>query len=155
MSEGTGTRELTREFLTYIQVEKGLSRNTLQNYARDISRLKTWADTKRKRIEQLDRKDLREWIASMSPKGCAVVDSPCRSAARGSSFLCLSGSAARSQKYSTPQRSSHLRSPTEERWSAAAPGLQTMLACAIRAMLAGLRSGLRVSESALRGEESI
>jgi len=71
MSERHSTRDLAREFLTYIQVEKGLSRNTLQNYARDVRRLQVWASEKGKQIDRLQRKDLREWIASMSREGLA------------------------------------------------------------------------------------
>ena len=112
MSERTGTRDLAREFLTYIQVEKGLSRNTLQNYGRDITRLKAWADTKRKRIEQLDRKDLREWIASMSREGLAPSSiARAVSAARGFfRFLMLDRHVQRdpTEDLHTPQRSSHL-----------------------------------------------
>src|SRR3989442_6573297 len=71
MSDRTANRDLVREFLTYIQVEKGLSRNTLQNYARDIHRLQSWAVDRGRRIERLERKDVREWIASMSREGLA------------------------------------------------------------------------------------
>ena len=60
MSERTSKRDLVREFLTYIQVEKGLSTNTLQSYARDIRKLHGWAEKNSKQIEKLERKDLRE-----------------------------------------------------------------------------------------------
>src|ERR1051325_1857607 len=60
-----------REFLTYIQVEKGLSTNTLLSYTRDIAKLNAWAERNSKPIEALDRKDLREWIARMSRDGLA------------------------------------------------------------------------------------
>ena len=49
-------RDFVREFLNYIQVEKGLSRNTLQSYARDIAKLQQWAAQNRKPIEKLERK---------------------------------------------------------------------------------------------------
>src|SRR5437762_13089505 len=77
-------RDLFREFLTYIQVEKGLSANTLQSYARDIAKLQAWAVQNRKPIEKLQRKDLREWIARMSRDGLAPSSiSRTVSAARG------------------------------------------------------------------------
>src|SRR5437763_9369658 len=71
MSERSGNRDLVREFLSYIRVEKGLSANTLQSYARDIAKLQSWAVNAHKRVEALERKDLREWIASMSREGLA------------------------------------------------------------------------------------
>ena len=71
MSERTPKRDQIREYLNYIQVEKGLSANTLQSYARDLARLDSWAVKNRKRIEGLERKDLREWIARMSRDGLA------------------------------------------------------------------------------------
>src|SRR5437879_10120238 len=84
MNERLQHRDLIREFLTYIQVEKGLSANTLQSYARDIAKLQSWAETNHKPIERLDRKDLREWIARMSRDGLAPSSiSRSVSAARG------------------------------------------------------------------------
>ncbi len=71
MSERIHKRDLVREFLTYIQVEKGLSSNTLQSYARDIAKLQSWSQKTGKQIERLERKDLREWIARMSRDGLA------------------------------------------------------------------------------------
>ena len=43
MIKRSNNRDLVREFLTYIQVEKGLSANTLQSYARDIAKLQSWS----------------------------------------------------------------------------------------------------------------
>ena len=50
MLRQSSNRDHVREFLAYIQVEKGLSANTLQSYARDIARLKAWAEQSRKPI---------------------------------------------------------------------------------------------------------
>ena len=36
-------RDFVKEFLTYIQVEKGLARHTLDSYKRDLERLHAWA----------------------------------------------------------------------------------------------------------------
>ncbi len=71
MSGPSNRRDHVREFLSYIQVERGLARNTLQSYARDIARLQSWAQKNGKQIEKLERKDLREWIAGMSREGLA------------------------------------------------------------------------------------
>ena len=105
-------RDLVREFLTYIQVEKGLSANTLQSYARDIAKLQSWAETNHKPIERLDRKDLREWIARMSRDGLAPSSiSRSVSAARGFfNFLMLDNHVKRhpAEDIHTPQRYSRL-----------------------------------------------
>ena len=57
----TTGRDLAREFLNYIQVEKGLSANTVQSYARDITRLQTWAEQKNKHFAELERKYIRRF----------------------------------------------------------------------------------------------
>ena len=60
------SRDFTKEFLTYIQVEKGLARHTLEGYKRDLARLHTWATANGKQIAELTRADLRKWIAGLS-----------------------------------------------------------------------------------------
>src|SRR5437660_5851151 len=112
MSEQIDHRNFVREFLSYIQVEKGLSANTLESYARDIAKLQSWADKNRKQIEKLERKDLREWIARMSRDGLAPSSvSRSVSAARGFfRFLMLDGHIQRhpAEDIHTPQRYSRL-----------------------------------------------
>src|SRR3989475_12902573 len=112
-------RDLVREFLTYIQVEKGLAANTLQSYKRDIAKLQGWAEKNGKQTEQLERKDLREWIARMSREGLSPSSvSRAVSAARGFfRFLMLDGHIKRhpAEDLHTPQRLSYLpRFLTEE-----------------------------------------
>ena len=96
MSERLPQRDLVREFLSYIQVEKGLSANTLQSYARDLTRLQAWAQKNGKQVEKLERRDLREWIAGMSREGLAP-SSVARSvsAARGFLHVTISYASAR------------------------------------------------------------
>ena len=112
MSRRSTNRDLVREFLAYIQVEKGLSANTLQSYARDIARLQTFAELNRKPIEKLERKDLREWIARMSREGLAPSSiSRTVSAARGFfRFLMLDNHIDKhpAEDIKTPQRPSPL-----------------------------------------------
>ena len=48
-------RDFIKEFLTYIQVEKGLARHTLDSYKRDLDRLHTWAGANKKQITELTR----------------------------------------------------------------------------------------------------
>ena len=154
MSERHSTRDLAREFLTYIQVEKGLSRNTLQNYARDVRRLQVWASEKGKQIDRLQRKDLREWIASMSREGLAPSSvARAVSAARSLfKFLMLDRHVQRdpTEDLHTPQKSSRLpKFLTEEEMERLlrAPDINSDLGVRDRAMLELMyAAGLRVSE---------
>ncbi len=86
-------RDLIKEFLNYIQVEKGLARNTLESYARDLARLDQWANRSGKTIPELTRPDLRKWIAQLSKDGLAPSSvARAVSAARGLfRFLMLDG----------------------------------------------------------------
>jgi len=154
MSERNGIRDLTREFLTYIQVEKGLSQNTLQNYARDVRRLQVWSSGKGKQIDQLQRKDLREWIASMSREGLAPSSvARAVSAARSFfKFLMLDRHVRRdpTEDIHTPQKSSRLpKFLTEEEMERLllAPDINRDVGVRDRAMLELMyAAGLRVSE---------
>src|SRR2546423_4506440 len=154
MSERSGNRDFVREFLGYIQVEKGLSANTLESYARDISKLQTWADKNHKQIEKLERKDLREWIAGMSRAGLAPSSvSRAVSAARGFyRFLMLDGHINRhpAEDLSTPQRLSHLPqflSEEEMGKLLGSPDVKTDEGVRDRAMFELMyATGLRVSE---------
>lgn len=154
MSQRNGTRDLTREFLAYIQVEKGLSQNTLQNYARDIRRLQLWSTQKAKHIDQLQRKDLREWIASMSREGLAPSSiARAVSAARSFfRFLMLDRHVQRdpTEDIHTPQKSARLpKFLTEEEMERLlrAPDINRDIGVRDRAMLELMyAAGLRVSE---------
>jgi integrase/recombinase XerD len=154
MPQRSTSRDFIREFLSYIQVEKGLSANTLQNYERDIRRLQTWAADKRKAIERLERPDLREWIASMSREGLAPSSiARAVSAARSFfRFLMLDRHVLRdpTEDIHTPQKSSHLpKFLTEEEMERLlrAPNIKTDVGVRDRAMLELMyAAGLRVSE---------
>ena len=77
-------RDFIKEFLTYIQVEKGLARHTLEGYKRDLDRLQAWATSNSKQLSELTRADLRKWIASLSREGLAPTSiSRAVSATRG------------------------------------------------------------------------
>ncbi len=148
------TRDLVREFLSYLQVEKGLSSNTLQSYARDIAKLQQWAAQNRKQIERLQRKDLREWIAGMSRGGLAPSSiSRAVSAARGFfRFLMLDNHIDQhpAEDLKTPQRHSPLPkflSEDEMERLLLAPDITTDLGVRDRALLELMyAAGLRVSE---------
>lgn len=148
-------RDLVREFLGYIQVEKGLSTNTRASYARDIAKLQSWAQKNGKRVEALERKDLREWIARMSrdglaPSSVARAVSAARSFYR---FLMLDAHIKRNpaDDLHTPQRNSYLpRFLTEDEMEQLlrAPDIRTDEGVRDRAMLEVMyAAGLRVSEA--------
>lgn len=56
---------LTKLFLSYLNIEKGLSRNTITNYANDLARLTHFAYQAHKPIEQLQARELRQFIAQL------------------------------------------------------------------------------------------
>ena len=147
-------RDLVREFLTYIQVEKGLARNSLESYGRDLARLEAWAKARGKAIEELERADLRGWIADLSREGLSPASvSRAVSAARGFfRFLMLDGHIQRhpAEDLNTPQGNAYLpRFLTEEEMERllATPDVSTDEGVRDRAMMELMyAAGLRVSE---------
>lgn len=59
-------RDYVREYLLYLQVEKGLAKNSLESYERDLQKLKNWAEKNDFDLLKLTRKDLREWLIDLS-----------------------------------------------------------------------------------------
>ncbi len=64
-------RNLLREYLSYIQVEKGLSINSLESYTRDLEGLQTWAGARGVELHQLSKEMLSQWVMSLSRDGLA------------------------------------------------------------------------------------
>ncbi len=147
-------RDLSKEFLTYIQVEKGLARHTLESYKRDLARLNTWANANGKQTIELTRADLRKWIASLSREGLAPTSiARAVSATRGFyKFLMLDGhiKSHPAEDLDTPQRFSYLpKFLTEDEINRlfAAPNVATEEGIRDRAVLEIMyATGLRVSE---------
>jgi integrase/recombinase XerD len=147
-------RDFVKEFLTYIQVEKGLARHTLESYRRDLDRLQTWATANKKQIAELSRSDLRKWIASLSREGLAPTSiARAVSAVRGFfKFLMLDGhiKSHPAEDLDTPQHFSYLpKFLTEEEINRlfAAPNIATEEGIRDRAILEIMyATGLRVSE---------
>src|ERR1700682_3823948 len=112
MARTSQPRDLVKEFLTYIQVEKGLARNTLESYRRDLTRLEQWASKTKRPVSDLTRADLRKWIAQLSREGLAPSSvARAVSAARGFfRFLMLDGHIKQhpAEDLDTPQRFSYL-----------------------------------------------
>jgi integrase/recombinase XerD len=147
-------RDFIKEFLTYLQVEKGLARNSLESYGRDLNRLNDWAAKNGKSIEALTRSDLRKWIASLSRDGLAPTSiARAVSAARGFfKFLMLDGHIKHhpAEELDTPQRLNYLPrflNEDEINLLLAAPDVATEEGIRDRAVLELMyATGLRVSE---------
>lgn len=149
-------RNLIREYLGYLQVEKGLAEKSVASYARDLERLQEWCTREGKSAPELERGDLRKWIASLSRQGLAPASvARMVSAARGFyKFLLIDGHIRKhpAEDLDTPQRTAYLpRFLTEDE-------MNRLLAVPDTATEDGLRdrtlfelmysSGLRVSEAA-------
>ena len=149
-------RDFIKEFLTYIQVEKGLAQHSIAGYQRDLARLQTWATQNGKDVLELTRADLRKWIASLSRDGLAPTSvARAVSATRGLyKFLMLDGHIKRhpAEDLDTPQRFSYLpKFLTEEEINRllAAPDITTLEGIRDRTILEVMyATGLRVSEMA-------
>jgi integrase/recombinase XerD len=55
-------RDLVREYLSYLQVEKGLSKNSSDSYRRDLQKLVAGSEKTGLEIVSLTRRDLREFL---------------------------------------------------------------------------------------------
>ena len=147
-------RDFVKEFLTYLQVEKGLARLSLESYRRDLDRLQTWANKNGKQTSELTRGDLRKWIASLSREGLAPASiARAVSATRGFfKFLMLDGhiKSHPAEDLDTPQRFSYLPkflNEDEINRLLAAPDISTEEGIRDRTVLEIMyATGLRVSE---------
>ena len=88
-----GRPPLTKEFLRYLTIEKGLSDNTISNYAKDLTRLTHYAYQLSTPIQALHARQLRNFIAQLSRDGLAPATvRRIASAVRGFyDFLALDG----------------------------------------------------------------
>ncbi|HMO82053.1 MAG TPA: tyrosine recombinase [Pyrinomonadaceae bacterium] len=59
-------RDLIREYISYVRVEKGLAKNTLEAYERDLRKLAAWADKNGLELLNLTQQDLREWFIDLA-----------------------------------------------------------------------------------------
>jgi integrase/recombinase XerD len=147
-------RDFPKEFLTYLQVEKGLARHSINSYRRDLDRLQAWANKNGKEVSDLTRGDLRKWIASLSREGLAPTSvARAVSATRGFfKFLMLDGhiKSHPAEDLDTPQRFAYLpKFLTEDEINRllSAPDISTEEGIRDRAVLEIMyATGLRVSE---------
>ncbi len=72
MSENQSkNRDYVREYLSFLQVEKGLAKNSVESYERDLQKLKMWAEKNNFDLVALTRNDLREWLIDLSGENLA------------------------------------------------------------------------------------
>jgi len=64
-------RDLIREYLSFLQVEKGLSKNSLESYRRDLVRLRAAAEAAGREPHLLDKADMTQFVMSLSREGLA------------------------------------------------------------------------------------
>jgi integrase/recombinase XerD len=62
-------RDMIREYLSFLRVEKGLSKNSVESYSRDLARLKAWAERKRCEPQALDKSALTQFMMSLTREG--------------------------------------------------------------------------------------
>jgi integrase/recombinase XerD len=154
-SETIETRDHLREYLSYLQVERGLAKNSLESYQRDLQKLKLWAETENLDVVNLNRTDLREFIAdlsriNLSPSSVNRIISAVRGFYK---FLMLDGHIKKhpAEDLDTPQKGFYLprflsEYEIENLFSVPDAGSETGLRD--RAILETMyASGLRVSEA--------
>ncbi len=59
-------RDFIREYLSFLQVEKGLAKNSVESYERDLVKLRVWAEKNNFEMVNLTRQDLREWLIDLA-----------------------------------------------------------------------------------------
>ncbi len=149
-------RDLTREFLSYLQVERGLAKNSLASYKRDLAKLKQFSENESLDIVDLSRADLRGFIAELSKSGLSPSSvGRIISAVRGFyKFLLIDGHIKKhpAEDLDTPQKGFYLpKFMTEDEVEKllAQPDVSQEIGLRDRAILEMMyASGLRVSEAA-------
>lgn len=65
-------RDLVREYVLYLQVEKGLAANSVESYRRDLARMKAWAESRGREPQSLDKSDVSEFVMALSREGLSA-----------------------------------------------------------------------------------
>ncbi len=64
-------RDLIREYVSFLTVEKGLSKNSVESYRRDLARLRALAEALGREPQALGKPELTELVMSLSREGLA------------------------------------------------------------------------------------
>jgi integrase/recombinase XerD len=64
-------RDLIREYVSYLQVEKGLSKNSVESYRRDLARLKARAESCGCEPQSLGKAEMTQFVMSLTREGLA------------------------------------------------------------------------------------
>jgi integrase/recombinase XerD len=64
--------ELLERFFTYLSVEKGLSRNTLDSYAADLRKFSSFLQEKKRDVASASSEDIVDFVEAVRNSGCAV-----------------------------------------------------------------------------------
>ncbi len=65
-NEITKKRDLVREYLMYLRVEKGLAKNSVESYEGDLGKLRNWAEKNNYDLLTMTIRDLREWLIDLA-----------------------------------------------------------------------------------------
>ncbi len=149
------SRDLIREYLSYLRVEKGLAKNSLESYERDLAKLRAWAEKNQLDLVALTRQDLREWLIDLG--GTKLSENSKRrliSAMRGfNKFLMIDGHITKNpaEDLDSPQKGFYLPkflNQAEVGMLLAVPDVSTETGLRDRAILELMYAcGLRVSEA--------
>jgi integrase/recombinase XerD len=147
-------RDLIREYLSYLRVEKGLSKNSVESYRRDLARLKGWSEKRGREPQTLDKSELPQFFMSLARGGLSARSvTRMLSSVRGFfRFLLLDGhlTSDPTSDLVSPQAEQKLPrflSQEEVECLLAAPDTTTPAGVRDRAMIELLyATGLRVSE---------
>jgi integrase/recombinase XerD len=59
---------LIKAFLSYREIERGLSHNTINSYSQDLTKLQEWASKNNRQIRALSQRDIELWLGQLSRK---------------------------------------------------------------------------------------
>lgn len=149
------SRDLIREYLLYLRVEKGLAANSIEAYERDLDKLRVWVEKNKLDLLKLTRQDLREWMIDLGrAKLAATSKQRLISSLRGFyKFLMLDGHLTKNpaENLDAPQKGFYLPkflNQAEIEVLLAAPDVSTEIGLRDRAILELMYAcGLRVSEA--------